>query len=313
MTNLKPLAAWAAASILLLTSCAPDDSNDNEPPPDNPCGMVRIQSGGRGFQMGSAAGFADEAPVHTVNFTRDFWMDSTEVTQGDYDSLMRASYPAYTTPGWFIQYGHGDRFPAYHVYWADAVLYCNARSRRDGLDSVYTYTRIVGTPGNLSELEGVVIDYSRNGYRLPTEAEWEYACRGGRTTDFYWNVNYDPYPATAADSAEVHAHAVWYANSWVFGADVDEFGTHPVAQKAPNAYRLYDMAGNVYEWCADWYGEYPSGAITDPIGPADGEWRILRGGSWGSNAIHLRSPNRTFSAPDYVYYFIGFRVVRPVI
>ncbi|MCB9367431.1 MAG: SUMF1/EgtB/PvdO family nonheme iron enzyme [Calditrichaeota bacterium] len=276
-----------------------------------PAGKVLIESEGRSFVLGSSAGFEDEIPEHTVTLTKSFWIDTVETTQGLYDVTMSASYPGYATPTWFAPYGVGDIYPAYHVYWGDAVLFCNALSRRDGLDSVYTYTSIVGTPGNLSELEGVVADFSRNGYRLPTEAEWEYACMGGESHDFYWGKDLDPYPATPIDSAEIGDFAVWYSNSYELGASSSAFGSQPVGTRVPNGYGLYDMSGNLYEWCHDWYGPYGPDAVTDPAGPSGGDYHVLRGGSWGSNAEFLRSSNRTFSVPDYLYYFIGFRTVVP--
>jgi formylglycine-generating enzyme required for sulfatase activity len=261
--------------------------------------------------MGSAAGSDNELPVHGVTFSHDIWMSETEVTQADYDALMSASYDGYFTPSWNATYGAGDDYPAYEVSWSDAVLYCNARSRAEGLDSVYTYIEITGTPGSLSELVGVTADLSRNGYRLPTEAEWEFAYRGGVMQDYYWGADYDPYPATAADSLDFDDHAVWYGNSWVMDVDLG-YGTHPVRSKPANPYGLYDMAGNVYEWCHDWFGDYASTAQTDPVGPDSGEYHTLRGGSWANLPIYLRATNRTFHAPCYYYYLLGFRVARTI-
>jgi formylglycine-generating enzyme len=308
--SIKILAA--IVSVILFISCGENDESTNTPQGFIPPGMALIHADGQSFQMGSTTGSEDELPVHTVSFTHDFWMDSTEVTQGDYDSFMTESYIGYTSPSWHSPYGIGQEYPAYATNWGDAILYCNARSRLDGLDSVYTYSSINGTPGNMCELQGVVIDYAKSGYRLPTEAEWEYACRGGITADYYWGKDYNPYPATAADSTEINGYAVWSENSWVFGADASEFGTHPVASKTPNPYGLHDMVGNVFEWCNDWYGDYSSTAATDPTGPDSGEFHRLRGGSWGNDAFYLRSSNRAFANPDYIYYFIGFRVVLPV-
>ncbi len=298
---------------VLLISCS-DDSNPagNDQNGFTPDGMVLIHSNGQSFSMGSEVGNEDERPVHTVNFTYDFWMDTTEVTQGNYDSLMSTYYVDYLIPLWSEQFGLGDNYPAYEVYWGDAVLYCNARSRRDGLDTIYTYTSILGTPGSLCELEDVEIDLTKNGYRLPTEAEFEFACKGGVDADFYWGKDYGLYPANIADTSEISQNAIWYANSWVYGSESLEYGTHPVASKAPNGYNLYDMAGNLYEWCNDWYGEYNGSDETDPTGPETGDWRSVRGGSWGSNAIALRSTNRTFDVPGYMYYHVGFRIALPV-
>lgn len=301
-------------AFTLCISCSDDDNpvDQGNNTTFTPRGMVKIAAAGKTFQMGDAAGLADEAPVHSVSFTKDYWMDTTEVTQGKYNALMKQFYTAYTTPSWHAPYGVGDDYPAYEVYWGDAVLYCNALSRRDGLDTVYTYSAINGTPGNLCELENVVENFAKNGYRLPTEAEWEYACRAGSTTDFFWGKEDYPFPETPGDSLEVNRYAVWHGNSWQFGAGEPQFGVHPVGSTTANGYGLYDMAGNVYEWCNDWYGEYSDTSAVDPHGPSNGDWHSVRGGSWGSYSMYLRSANRTFMVPDYLYYFIGFRAVLPV-
>jgi formylglycine-generating enzyme required for sulfatase activity len=312
MRNIKFEAAVIPVIMaLLLLSCGDDKKTTNTPNSFTPAGMVLIQAKDVSFQMGSIAGLDDEAPVHSVTFTGNFWMDTTEVTQDDYQTLMSQAYSGYTTPSWHDPYGLGAHYPAYYVTWGDAALYCNARSLRDGLDTIYTYSAIVGTPGNMCELSDVVSDLTKSGYSLPTEAQWEFAARGGATTDFSWGKDYDPYPETESDSAEVSNYAIWCMNSWQYGAEESAFGTHQVASKLPNAYSLYDMAGNLYEWCNDWYGEYSSASATDPAGPTTGDWRCVRGGSWGNFPLHLRSSNRTFFIPDYQYYFVGFRAVVP--
>lgn len=311
MQNTKYFCAmFIAVAIMFFMAC--DDDSTNPEDVFTPLGMVLIETADISFDMGSDAGlFSDEQPVHTVTFSASFWIDTTEVTQADYDSLMSEAYTDYGTPEWHDTYGLGDNYPAYAVSWDDAILYCNARSVRDGLDTVYTYTSITGTPGNMCELEGVEADSTANGYRLPTEAQWEYACRGGVDNDFFWGQDFDPYPSTADDTTEVDSYAYWYANAWNYGSEDDEFGTHEVASKLANPYGLYDMAGNLYEWCYDFYGEYSSDAVTDPSGPETGDYHCMRGGSWGSHCLHLRSANRTLYVPDYQYNFIGFRVVLP--
>ena len=266
-----------------------------------PTGMVTISSGT--FQMGDTNTFFpdSEQPIHSVTVSA-FYMDLTDVTQADYQALMLVN------PSYFYFTGDSLR-PVETVTWFDAVLYCNARSKRDLRDTVYTFTSITGAPGEgCSGLVGLAIDFTKNGYRLPTEAEWEYACRAGSTTDFYWGKSYPP--TTSADTLAIDSNAVWYHNS--------PNRTQPVATKKPNAWGLYDMSGNVMEWCNDWYGygSYGSGSQTDPTGPSTGSYRVLRGGSWlsgcgsGYGAGDLRSAYRYFYYPDFGCYYYGFRCVR---
>ncbi len=316
---MRPISRLFAALALatLISSCDSKDDSGTDPvviPPSRQYsgGMVLVEAKGKSFEMGSALGNADEQPVHTVSFSRSFWMDTTEVTQGEYERIMRAGYAAYSTPDWSTSYGVGVRVPAYLLEWGDAVLYCNARSTAEGLDPVYTYTKILGTPGNGCALEGVTADLKKSGYRLPTEAEWEYACRAGANFDFSWGKNAAEYPSNSADSAEVDSYAVWAGNSWNLGSDDGRFGFAAAASRKANAYGLYDMAGSAWEWCHDWYDAtyYTAAPVADPEGPSSGGWHALRGGSWGNEASHLRASNREFTTPDYIFNFIGFRAVR---
>jgi formylglycine-generating enzyme required for sulfatase activity len=282
--------------------------------------MVMIMAKGYNFEMGQPdpALSGDETvmfeqPVRTVSFTHDFWMDTTEVAQKDFDDVMQSAYPDYIPPLWDNRYGMGARMPVYLVYWDDAVCYCNARSKRDGFDTVYSYSAINGTPGALCQLLDATADLSKNGYRLPTEAEWEYACRGGAATDFFWGKNYPAYPAAAADTAEMNTYTVWRANSWDKGEAVSGFGAHQVATTRPNAYGLYDMTGNVSEHCHDFeVAVFDYGTAVDPSGPASGDMHCIRGGNWGNDAVNVRAANRTFAAANYPFYFCGFRAVRQV-
>jgi formylglycine-generating enzyme required for sulfatase activity len=218
------------------------------------------------FTMGSPTNevdrYANEGPQTQVTLTRGFFLGRYEVTQGEYLAVM-GSNPSYFT-------GDTNR-PVERVSWHDATNYCARLTAQE---------RLAGRlPAGWA-------------YRLPTEAEWEYACRAGTTNRFYYGD--DPGYTQLANYA-------WYsANS---GST-----THPVGGKLPNRWGLYDMAGNVWEWCSDWYGAYPGGSVTDPQGPASGSNRVVRGGSWSFNAFHCRSASR-YGDPASRGFDIGFRVV----
>ncbi len=234
-------------------------------PPD---GFVRIPSGS--FQMGSPASedgrFTDETQ-HRVTITRAFLMQATEVTQGQYRSLMGKNPSHFTSCG--------DDCPVETVSWREAVAYCNALSRKEGLPECYDGDR----------LEGL----DCKGYRLPTEAEWEYAARAGSTGARYGDLD----------------SVAWYDGN-------SGSSTHPVGKKKPNAWGLSDMLGNVNEWCHDWNGDYSSGSATDPTGPQTGSNRVRRGGSWSSTATAglVRAALRDGGTPDYRNDFLGLRPAR---
>jgi formylglycine-generating enzyme len=250
--------------------------------------VMKFISGGT-FQMGDTNGRSNEQPVHSVTVS-SFYMDSTEVTQADYLALMGVN-PSYFT---------GDSLrPVDFVTWYDAVLYCNARSKMEGKDTVYSYSYIQLIAGEPVQVEGIAIDYAKKGYRLPTEAEWEYACRAGTTTSYWWGT----------DTNGMGARVWWSYNS---GGT-----THPVATKLANAYGLYDMEGNVLEWCNDWVCMclYQPGAVTNPTGGTGegglraGWLRAMRGG--GSPNDFFRSAYRSNDLPGNRYGTVGFRCVLP--
>ena len=233
-------------------------------------GMVRIPEGT--FQMGNTGtnGGLNETPVRSVTISRDFLMSTYEITQKQYEEVMG------TNPSNF----KGENLPVESVSWYDAVEYCNKLSEMEGLEKCYS-----GIGKN------IVCDWYATGYRLPTEAEWEYAAKAGTTTDLY-----------SGDVTNLY-NIGWYrgnANST----------TQEVGQKAPNDFGLYDMSGNVWEWCWNWYADYTSTPEADPKGPNSGYSRVYRGGSWDEDAHECRSANRAKRDPQYGYSEVGFRVVR---
>ena len=211
------------------------------------------------FVMGSPRdeeGRSDDEKQHEVIIGKPFHLQTTQVTQGQWKRIMKDN------PSDFKKCG--DDCPVENVPWQDAQAFIS----------------------KLNEVEG------GKQYRLPTEAEWEYACRAESTTRFCFGD----------DEAELGEYAWYRANS--------KRTTHPVGQKEPNAWGLYDMHGNVWEWCQDWYGAYPEGRASDPRGRTSGESRVVRGGSWFNGAGYIRSANRGKCRPDYRDYNIGFRLAR---
>ncbi|MBN1593296.1 MAG: formylglycine-generating enzyme family protein [Candidatus Coatesbacteria bacterium] len=250
--------------------------------------MVSIPAGS--FSMGSPdyeeGRWDQEGPQRTVNISA-FLMSETEITEKQWEDVV----------GWnHCYHKRGDNYPVEYVTWYDCLSFCNKLSEADGYTNCYTMTGIVYTGSHITSAD-VTWDQDANGYRLPTEAEWEYACRAGTTTRFY-----------TGDSDGDLGGAGWY---------MDNSGSqkHEVRQKAANAWGLYDMHGNVYEWCWDWYsfgyyGDRPD-PDSDPTGPDSGTHRISRGGSWDYIARYCRSACRVNLAPDSLYYgVLGFRVVR---
>jgi formylglycine-generating enzyme required for sulfatase activity len=244
------------------------------------------------FTMGQAGlnNSVDQAPlgqaypVHKVTLSA-FYIDSTEVTQADYENIMKVD-PTFNT-------GH----PAYAVdgtTWYDAQLYCNARSKKEGLDTVYTFTAISGTPGKAtSNLANYSIHYDRIGYRLPSEAEWEYASYGGTRSNGYWGNAPESLYIWAGNNAGGH--------------------TNEVAKKLPNAYKLYDMAGNVWEWTSTFTAQYTGDSEIDPDGPVSGTSGVqLRGAAWHESFgdVQFYSACRhTEAGLGNSYNNVGFRVV----
>jgi formylglycine-generating enzyme required for sulfatase activity len=233
----------------------------------------------------SRSSFDDEKPVHTVTVS-SFSMSKYPVTQREWREVMGTTVRQQRDKAdrSYSMGGEGDNYPMYYVSWHEAVEYCNRRSQKEGLAPVYSVTG-----------DSITFDRSANGYRLPTEAEWEYAAKGGRN---------QPYPAFEYSGSNRADEVAWYK-------DNSGGGTHPVGKKAPNALGLYDMSGNVWEWCWDWHGSYSSASQADPVGASSGHYRVKRGGGWYLSVQHVRSASRSYSAPSSRFIYIGFRILRP--
>ena len=209
------------------------------------------------FTMGDAEGDSDDRR-HRVTLTKSFELGVYEVTQEQYQKVMGKNLSSFK----------GTRIPVDMVSWHDAVEFS---------------IRLSNLPEE--KAAGYV-------YRLPTEAEWEYACRAGTDTAYSFG-----------DSDAQLGDYAWYGEN-------SSSTSHPVGQKKPNPWGLYDMHGNVYEWCQDWYVNYPEGAVTDPTGPSSGSDRVFRGGSWLENSEDCRSAGRHGRPTDHPYISLGFRVLR---
>lgn len=240
--------------------------------------FVRILPGQ--FLMGSPADEADrgsDETAHEVKITRPFSIGVHEVTQGQYETVMGAN------PSWFRKGGGGEArvvdhdastYPVDDVTWQQASEFCS---------------RLSNLPAEKK---------AGRSYRLPTEAEWEYACRAGAKTPFHYGPSLDADQANFCGLSPYKAETKpYYQSTWSVGSyEANKFG-------------LYDMHGNVQEWCADWYAPYAEGMQTDPKGAAKGEFRVARGGSWMNSGRNCRAAQRNKLDPGYSHYGLGFRVV----
>ncbi|MBQ9465378.1 MAG: formylglycine-generating enzyme family protein [Muribaculaceae bacterium] len=226
--------------------------------------MVAVAGGtftmGATSEQGSDA-YNSEKPAHQVTLS-DYWIGETEVTEGLWTAVM-GSNPSY--------YNKGDIYPVEYVTWNDCQTFIS----------------------KLNSLTGET-------FRLPTEAEWEFAARGGTQSQGY----------KYSGSNTIGDVAWYYVNAYNVGSSSPNYGKHPVATKAANELGLYDMSGNVWEWCQDWYGSYSGAAQTDPTGSIAGSSRVKRGGSWYYNAGNCRVSCRSRRTPSYRSYNLGLRLAR---
>ena len=265
-TSQLSAAAEAAIEQARLSSAeSSDDQADQQM--TNSLGMKLVPIAKGKLQMGSLfreEGYRLAEQRHEVTLTRDYYLGAFEVTQAQFLKLMG------TNPSQFqgdqIDNADSSNHPVDRVSWEDAVEFCN---RLSALPEEKAAGRV---------------------YRLPTEAEWEHACRAG---------SHAPFSFGGLELSDDHA---WFASN-------GQGKSHPVGKKDPNAWGLHDMHGNVMEWCSDWAGDYPEGAVSDPTGPKEGSTRMIRGGAWLTPAMLGRSGDRAFHfPPDTRSDYVGFRV-----
>ncbi|MCH7987714.1 MAG: formylglycine-generating enzyme family protein, partial [Planctomycetes bacterium] len=236
-------------------------------------GLTMIVVSAGTFVMGSSdsdvMAYLNERPTHQVTIS-SFSFAQHEVTQELYQKIM----------GDNPSFDKGDATqPVTDVLWLDAIRFCNKLSVKENLEPYYTE-------------DGEIVSIFGNGYRLPTESEWEYACRAGTTTP--WSFG--------GDESHLGDYAWNRSNSG--------YKPHPVGEKKPNPWGLHDMQGNVWEWCWDWYGKYKPGSSKDPLGPENGIERLLRGGSFPDPSLVVRSAARNNYRPSLQSIHFGFRPSR---
>ncbi|HPE69070.1 MAG TPA: SUMF1/EgtB/PvdO family nonheme iron enzyme [Thermotogota bacterium] len=317
--------------ILVIGASVPRVEYPENKPALVPEGLVAVEPGSflAGNTRNDSEGDDDEQPLHTVTLDHGFWIGQTEVTNEQYVSFLNSRrvsrYGSYngmelldTTFGdsdlsfqdshFAVPEPRADH-PVMEVTWWGAVEYCNWLSEQADLPHAYDRDgNLLDALGNKTTDPAKVV-----GFRLPTEAEWEYAARGGqnatRNTRYAGSDNLDEVGWYWRNSGMVLLEGDDHERDWdVIMANGGD--THPVAQKKANELGLYDMSGNVFEWCHDWYGFYPTGAVRNPVGPSSGSSRVQRGGNWYYYARSCRVSFRFYGDPRSSSSGVGFRVVR---
>ncbi|MGI6197996.1 MAG: formylglycine-generating enzyme family protein [Candidatus Cloacimonadaceae bacterium] len=305
MRKMRLVLIFVAAVMLFVTATSCEKTTE---PKVTPGKMIRVPGGT--FTMGNTRGvvdeygdeYDDELPTHSVTLNT-FYIGKYLVTQAEFSKYMQPGSP------WKAKFGLGKNYPAYNVSWYAAIKYCNLRSIAEGLTPCYT---LLGSTNpadwgeipdddydpDISTWDEVICDFHANGYRLPTEAEWEYAARGATNNPDYLYSGSDDPDAVAC-----------YGN-----ADEVGWGSRPVGSKAPNGLKIYDMSGNIEEWCWDWYHwrYYEDSPQDNPTGASQAEsWeRVARGGCWIFVEEACRVSKRSGNDPSNITLINGFRLCR---
>lgn len=302
---LLALSAWPLSAIAVA-----QDGQGNQPArsvtaPAADMKLALIRAGA--FEMGSVPseiGRTRSETQHTTRITRPFYLGVTEVTQQEFEAVMDRNPSSFSKTGAMADSVRNlatGRFPVENVTWFDAIEFCNLLSKKEKLKPYYELDAI-DRDGDVIRSATVTVN-GGPGYRLPSESEWEYACRAGTTTSY-----------VTGEPIALLGQAAWYGGTADVAGNSQEH-THRVGLKIPNDFGLYDMHGNVFEWCHDWYDytAYERAVTNDPAGPSGGSEKVIRGGSWNTAPEFCRSASRGAMEPGKRSSDVGFRVARTVL